>query len=148
MAVDTDTGRVKVLGHVVAQDVGRAINPAAVDGQIHGGVVQGLGWALLERMAYDGHGHLISATFMDYALPQSDQAPFIDTAIVEVPSDHGPFGAKGVGEPPVVGVPAAVANAIADATGQRLTDLPMAGEALAQALRRGTVPEYNPPRVR
>jgi len=135
VAVDTDTGRVRVLGHVTVQDVGRAINPAAVDGQIHGGVVQGLGWALLERMAYDGHGHLVSATFMDYALPQSDQAPFVETIIVEVPSDHGPFGAKGVGEPPVVGVPAAVASAIADATGQRLTDLPLAGEALAHALR-------------
>jgi CO/xanthine dehydrogenase Mo-binding subunit len=114
----------------VVQDVGRAINLAAVQGQMHGAVVQGLGWALLERMPYDAQGQLMAATLMDYALPQSDQAPCIDTVIIEVPSEHGPFGAKGVGEPPVVAVPAAVANAIADATGLRFTDLPITGEAI------------------
>jgi CO/xanthine dehydrogenase Mo-binding subunit len=120
---------------VAVQDVGRAINPAAVESQIHGGVVQGFGWALLERMAYDEHGQLLAATLMDYALPHSLQTPRIDTVIVEVPSDHGPFGAKGVGEPPVVGVPAAVANAIADAIAARVTDLPITAEALRAALR-------------
>ncbi len=136
VAVDPDTGGVELLGHVAVQDVGRAINPAAVESQIHGGVVQGFGWALLERMAYDEHGQLLAATLMDYALPHSLQAPRIDTVIVEVPSDHGPFGAKGVGEPPVVAVPAAVANAIADATGVRVTDLPITSEALRAALSR------------
>lgn len=140
VAVDADTGRVEVLGHLVVQDVGRAINPAAVESQMHGAVVQGLGWALLERMPYDAQGQLMAATLMDYALPQSDQAPRIDTVIVEVPSEHGPFGAKGVGEPPVVGVPAAVANAIADATGVRLTDLPITGEAIRAASRSGPLP--------
>jgi CO/xanthine dehydrogenase Mo-binding subunit len=130
VAVDTDTGRVDVLGHLVVQDVGRAINPAQVEGQMHGAVVQGLGWALLERMPYDAHGQLMAATLMDYALPQSDQVPRIETVILEVPSEHGPFGAKGVGEPPVVGVPAAVANAITDATGARFTDLPITGDAI------------------
>jgi CO/xanthine dehydrogenase Mo-binding subunit len=72
----------------------------------------------------------MAATLMDYALPQSDQAPRIDTVIIEVPSEHGPFGAKGVGEPPVIGVPAAVANAVADAIGVRLTDLPITSEAI------------------
>jgi CO/xanthine dehydrogenase Mo-binding subunit len=134
VAVDPDTGGVEILGHLAVQDVGRAINPAAVESQIHGGVVQGFGWALLERMAYDEHGQLLAATLMDYALPHSLQTPRIDAVIVEVPSDHGPFGAKGVGEPPVVGVPAAVANAIADATGARLTDLPITAEALRGAL--------------
>jgi CO/xanthine dehydrogenase Mo-binding subunit len=81
-------------------------------------------------MAYDAEGQLLSATLMDYALPQSDQAPSIDIVILEVASDHGPFGARGVGEPPVVGVPAAIANAIADASGRRFTDLPITGEAL------------------
>jgi CO/xanthine dehydrogenase Mo-binding subunit len=94
-----------------------------------------VGWALLEAMAYDAEGRLLSATLMDYALPQSDQAPLIDSVIVEVPSDHGPFGAKGVGEPPVVGAPAAIANAIADATGTRFTDLPITGEAICRASR-------------
>jgi CO/xanthine dehydrogenase Mo-binding subunit len=132
VAVDTETGRVNVVSHLVVQDVGRAINPAAIEGQVHGGVVQGIGWALLERMSYDGQGQLRSATLMDYALPQSDQAPFIDTVIVEVPSDHGPFGAKGVGEPPVVGAPGAIANAIAEATGRRFADLPITGEMICQ----------------
>ena len=134
VAVDPDTGGVEILGHIAVQDVGRAINPAAVESQIHGGVVQGFGWALLERMAYDEHGQLLAATLMDYALPHSLQTARIDTVIVEVPSDHGPFGAKGVGEPPVVGVPAAVANAIADATGTRVTDLPITAETLRAAL--------------
>jgi CO/xanthine dehydrogenase Mo-binding subunit len=133
--VDADTGEARVVRHLVVQDVGRAINPAAVEGQIHGGVVQGIGWALLERMPYDEHGQLLAATLMDYALPQSDQAPMIDTVLVEVPSEHGPFGAKGVGEPPVIGAPAAVANAIADATGHRFTDLPIRAEAIVRALR-------------
>jgi CO/xanthine dehydrogenase Mo-binding subunit len=134
VAVDPDTGGVEILGHVAVQDVGRAINPAAVASQMHGGVVQGFGWALLERMPYDEQGQLLAATLMDYALPHSVQTPRIDTVIVEVPSDHGPFGAKGVGEPPVVGVPAAVANAVADATGVRLTDLPITSEAIRAAL--------------
>jgi CO/xanthine dehydrogenase Mo-binding subunit len=101
---------------------------------MHGGVVQGFGWALLERMAYDEQGQLLAATLMDYALPHSLQTPPIDTVIVEVPSEHGPFGAKGVGEPPVVGVPAAVANAVADATGHRFTELPITSEAIRAAL--------------
>jgi CO/xanthine dehydrogenase Mo-binding subunit len=134
--VDPETGRVNVTSHLAVQDVGRAINPAAIEGQVHGGVVQGIGWALLERMPYDDHGQPLSATLMDYALPQSDQAPSIDTVIVEVPSDHGPFGAKGVGEPPVVGAAAAIANAIADATGYRPTNLPITSEAVCRALGR------------
>jgi CO/xanthine dehydrogenase Mo-binding subunit len=134
LAVDPDTGGVEILGHLAVQDVGRAINPAAVASQMHGGVVQGFGWALLERMAYDEQGQLLAATLMDYALPHSLQTPPIDTVIVEVPSEHGPFGAKGVGEPPVVGVPAAVANAVADATGHRFTELPITSEAIRSAL--------------
>jgi CO/xanthine dehydrogenase Mo-binding subunit len=132
--VDTETGAVRVTRHLTVQDVGRAINPAAVEGQIQGGVVQGIGWALLERMPYDAEGQLLAATLMDYALPQSDQAPPIESVLIEVPSEHGPFGAKGVGEPPVVGVPAAVANAVADATGRRFTALPITADVVAGAL--------------
>ncbi|HEV8306887.1 MAG TPA: xanthine dehydrogenase family protein molybdopterin-binding subunit [Methylomirabilota bacterium] len=139
VAVDSETGRVEVLGHLVVQDVGRAINPAAVEGQLHGGVAQGIGWALFERMPYDAQGQMLAGTLMDYALPQSDQVPSIDTVIVEVPSDHGPFGAKGVGEPPVIAAPAAIANAIADATGTRFTELPITAEAICRASR-GTPP--------
>jgi CO/xanthine dehydrogenase Mo-binding subunit len=131
--VDTETGRVRALRQTVAQDVGRALNPAAIEGQIQGAVAQGVGWALLERMAYDDQGHLLSATLLDYALPASDQVPPVETVLVEVPSELGPFGAKGVGEPPVIAAAAAIANAIADATGHRFTDLPITAEAVARA---------------
>jgi CO/xanthine dehydrogenase Mo-binding subunit len=135
VAVDPETGEVRVLDYLAAQDVGFAINPAEVEGQIHGGVTQGLGWALFEGFVYDDQGQLLTATLMDYALPHSTDVPNITPVIVEVPSDHGPFGAKGVGEPPVVPVAAAVANAIRDAVGVRLTQLPMTAERVLQALQ-------------
>jgi CO/xanthine dehydrogenase Mo-binding subunit len=138
--VDPDTGAVTVLGHVIAQDVGRALNPALVEGQMHGGTAQGLGWALLEEMRHDEHGQLITGTFVDYALPVAGGTPPIDAQIVEVPAPDGPFGAKGVGEAPVVGVAGAVANAIAAATGgrARMRQLPMTPERIWRALERLT----------
>ena len=133
--VDPETGAVTVLRHVIAQDVGRALNPALVEGQMHGGTAQGLGWALLEELAYDGQGQQIAGTFMDYALPTAAVVPPIDALIVEVPAPEGPFGAKGVGEAPVVGVPGAVANAVAAATGGvRLRQLPITPERIWRAL--------------
>jgi CO/xanthine dehydrogenase Mo-binding subunit len=133
--VDRDTGAVTVLGHVIAQDVGRALNPALVEGQMRGGAAQGLGWALLEELAYDRQGQLTTGTFVDYALPTAAITPPIDTEIVEVPAPEGPYGAKGVGEAPVVGVPGAVANAIAAATGGvRMRQLPMRPERVWRAL--------------
>jgi CO/xanthine dehydrogenase Mo-binding subunit len=133
--VDPDTGAVTVLGHVIAQDVGRALNPALVEGQMCGGTAQGLGWALLEELSHDGHGQLTTGTFVDYALPTAAFTPWIDTEIVEVPAPEGPFGAKGVGEAPVVGVPGAVANAVAAATaGARVRRLPMTPERVWRAL--------------
>ena len=135
VAVDSETGEVRVLDYVAAQDVGRAINPAEVEGQIHGGVVQGIGWALLEGMAYNEDGQLLTSTLMDYALPHSQDAPGITTLLVEVPSVLGPFGARGVGEPPVVPVAAAIANAIKDAVGVRMTQLPMTPERVFASLR-------------
>jgi CO/xanthine dehydrogenase Mo-binding subunit len=123
--VDPETGEVTLLAHVVAQDVGKALNPALVEGQMQGGTAQGIGWALLEELAYDEEGQLRGGTFAEYALPSTDQVPPIETVIVEVPAPDGPFGAKGVGEPPVCGVPGAIANAIAAATGARMHMLPM-----------------------
>jgi CO/xanthine dehydrogenase Mo-binding subunit len=134
VAVDPETGEVRVLDYVAAQDVGCAINPAEVEGQIHGGVVQGIGWALFEQMAYDEDGQLLTATLMDYALPQSKDAPTITPLLVEVPSGLGPFGARGVGEPPVVPVAAAIANAIRDAVGARMTQIPMTPERVFASL--------------
>jgi CO/xanthine dehydrogenase Mo-binding subunit len=133
--VDPETGAVTLLGHVVAQDVGRALNPALVEGQMHGGTAQGLGWALLEELAHDEHGQLTTGSFVDYALPTAGFTPPIETEIVEVPAPEGPYGAKGVGEAPVVGAAGAVANAIAVATGgARMLQLPMTAERVWQAL--------------
>ncbi|MFN3928921.1 MAG: xanthine dehydrogenase family protein molybdopterin-binding subunit, partial [Thermoflexus sp.] len=100
--VDPETGRVAVREAVVAQDVGRAINPLLIEGQMHGGAAQGLGWGLWEALRYDENGVALTASFVDYAVPTTTEVPPIETLIVEVPSPHGPFGARGVGEPPVV----------------------------------------------
>ena len=137
VAIDVDTGKTKVLDYVAVQDVGFAINPAEVEGQIVGGVLQGIGWALYERMAYDATGQIITASFNDYAIPSAGHAPTITPVLVEVPSAHGPFGAKGIGEPPVIPAPGAVANAVADALGTRLTEIPFTTQAIAGALHGG-----------
>jgi CO/xanthine dehydrogenase Mo-binding subunit len=134
--VDQETGAVSVLGHVVAQDVGRALNPALVTGQMQGGATQGLGWALFEELAYDEHGQPATGSFVEYAMPTAGGVPPIDTEIVEVPAPEGPYGAKGVGEAPVVGAPAAVVNAVAAATGGvRMRRLPMTPERVWRALQ-------------
>ena len=123
--VDAESGEVAVLGYVIAQDVGRAINPAEIEGQLHGGATQGLGWALHEAMVFDEVGQLQSGTFLDYALQTAPMVPEFETIIVEVPAPDGPYGAKGIGEGPVCGAAAAVANAVTDATGVRFRDLPL-----------------------
>jgi CO/xanthine dehydrogenase Mo-binding subunit len=138
--VDQETGAVIVHRLVIAQDVGQAINPLAVEGQLMGGGTQGLGWALYEGIAYSEEGQLLTGSWMDYTVPAMTQAAKqYDTIIVEVPTEHGPFGARGVGEPPVVPTAAAVANAIADATGKRLSDLPMTPPRVLDALMGGDV---------
>lgn len=134
VAVDPETGQVSVLEYAAAQDVGFAINPAEVEGQMMGGIVQGLGWALYEQMLYDQQGQLLNSSFMDYAIPGARGVPKIDTLLVEVASSHGPFGAKGVGEPPVIPGAAVIANAIADAVGARVTRIPMTPERVFQAV--------------
>jgi CO/xanthine dehydrogenase Mo-binding subunit len=132
--VDDLTGEARVRRYVAAQDVGFAINPASVDAQIHGGVAQGIGWALYEGMSYDSDGQLLTATLMDYALPKADMIPPIETIHVEVPSEHGAYGSKGIGEPCAIPGPAVVANAIRDLTGLRVTEIPIRPEVLAQRL--------------
>jgi CO/xanthine dehydrogenase Mo-binding subunit len=133
--VDRDTGEVELLRHVIAQDVGRALNPALVEGQMRGGAAQGMGWALFEELAHDEDGRLLTGSFLDYAIPTAEHVPEIETLIVEVPAPDGPFGAKGIGEAPVVGAPAAVANAVAAATGRRIHELPMTPPRVWKALR-------------
>jgi CO/xanthine dehydrogenase Mo-binding subunit len=132
--VDPETGEVTLLRHVVAQDVGRALNPALVEGQMRGGVAQGVGWALFEELAHDEEGRLVTTSFLDYAIPSAERVPEIETLIVEVPAPDGPFGAKGIGEAPVVGAPAAIVNAVAAATGVRMRELPMTAPRVWAAL--------------
>jgi CO/xanthine dehydrogenase Mo-binding subunit len=122
--VDPETGEWRLLAYAAIQDVGKALNPPEVLGQIHGGAVQSLGRAFGEELAWDAEGQLRTGSFIDYGLPSVDQVPDICVELVEVPSQFGPFGAKGVGEPPAVPGPAAIANAIRAASGQRLTDMP------------------------
>jgi CO/xanthine dehydrogenase Mo-binding subunit len=105
-----------------------------VSGQIHGGAVQGIGWGLHERMVYDEYGQLLTATFMDYDVPKIDTVPPIETILIHNPSPNGPFGARGIGEPPITAGAAVLANAIHDATGARVTEIPIRPEILWQAL--------------
>jgi CO/xanthine dehydrogenase Mo-binding subunit len=133
--VDPETGSVTLLDLVAIQDVGRALNPALVEGQVHGGAAQGVGWALHEAMRWDESGQPLNPTFLDYDLPKASHVPAIEVELVEVPSPVGPFSAKGVGEPPVVPTAAAIANAIADAIGVRMTELPITPERIRATLR-------------
>ena len=132
---DRDTGEVELLRMAIAQDVGRAINPALVEGQMRGGTTQGIGWALFEELAHDESGQLETGSFLDYAVPVAERVPEIDTLIVEVPAPDGPFGAKGIGEAPVVPAAAAIANAVHAAAGVRMRELPMTPPRVWAALQ-------------
>jgi CO/xanthine dehydrogenase Mo-binding subunit len=129
--VDPDTGEVTLHDFLVVQDVGRAINPLGVEGQMQGGAVQSLGMALTEGLAFDDSGRLTNPSLLDYRKLTAADLPDIETVIVEVPSPSGPFGARGVGEPPIIPAPAALANAIDNATGVRITELPLTPERIA-----------------
>jgi CO/xanthine dehydrogenase Mo-binding subunit len=133
--VDPDSGNVELIGVMTAQDAGRAINPSEVEGQIRGGVLQGIGIGLYEGLVYDDGGQLLTGTMMDYALPKATQAPSIDVVLIEDPSPHGPFGARGVAESPIIAPAAAIGNAIFNATGVRMTELPMTPEKIWQAIQ-------------
>jgi CO/xanthine dehydrogenase Mo-binding subunit len=138
--VDRDTGEIELLGYAIAQDVGRALNPALVEGQMRGGAAQSIGWALYEELLHDESGQLLTGSFLDYAIPTADRVPNIDTLIVEVPAPDGPYGAKGIGEAPVIAGPAAIANAVAAAVGIRMRELPMTPARVWRALSDGKVP--------
>jgi CO/xanthine dehydrogenase Mo-binding subunit len=132
--VDPDTGQTTIHDFVVVQDAGKAINPLGVEGQMQGGAVQSIGMALTEAMIYDKDGRLMNPSLLDYRKLTAADLPNIETIIVEVPSPAGPFGARGVGEPPIIPAPAALANAVHDATGVRLTELPLSPERIALAM--------------
>ncbi len=132
--VDPETGKVTVLRYTAFQDVGKAINPVQVEGQMQGGVSQGAGWALTEYYHYD-KGALRNPTFLDYRMPTALDLPMIDCEIIEVPASDGPYGVRGVGEVPIVPPGGALANAIYHATGARLYNLPMTPEAIFSAMK-------------
>jgi CO/xanthine dehydrogenase Mo-binding subunit len=132
--VDPESGQVKVLRWAIAQDVGRAINPLSVEGQMEGAVGQGLGWGLFEEMQFDEQGHLLNPSLLDCRMPTAADVPEIEAIILEVPSEEGPYGARGVGEPPMVAGAAVVANAICDAIGVRVGETPITPERILRAL--------------
>ena len=132
--VDPETGKVAVLRYTALQDVGKAVHPSYVEGQIQGGVVQGIGWALNEEYVYNKSGVMDNSSFLDYRMPTSLDLPMIDTVIVEVANPTHPYGVRGVGEVPIVPVMAAIANAIHNAIGVRMSMLPMSPGNILESL--------------
>ena len=132
--VDTETGKTDILAFTAIQDAGRAIHPSYVEGQMQGGAVQGLGWALNEEYIYDDRGVLENASFLDYRVPVASDMPMIDTQIIEVPNPSHPYGVRGVGETPIVAPLAALSNAVRDQLGFRINDLPLSPPRVLAAL--------------
>ncbi len=134
--VDMETGRVEIVRYTAVQDAGRAIHPGYVEGQMQGGVAQGVGWALNEEYVYGEDGRLQNAGFLDYRMPVASDLPMIDTVIVEVPNPSHPYGVRGVGEVPIVPPLGAVANAVSHVVGTRMTQLPMSPPRVLEAIER------------
>ena len=133
--VDPDTGKVQVLRFTVIQDAGKAIHPSYVEGQMQGGSVQGIGWALNEEYFYSDNGHLDNSSYLDYRIPTTLDLPMIETIIVEVPNPGHPYGVRGVGEANIAPPPAALANAIDNAVGVRPQELPMKPDRIVSTLQ-------------
>ena len=136
--VDLETGVVRVLRYVAVDDCGTMINPMVVEGQVHGGIAHGIGNALLEAIVYDETGQLTTGTLMDYALPRADDVPNLEVHHVTTPSPLNPFGVKGAGEGGTLPAPAAIANAVADALGINVTEMPLTREGVWRAIRAAT----------
>ena len=132
--VDRETGKVEVLSFTAIQDAGKAIHPSYVEGQLQGGAVQGIGWALNEEFIFDGDGKLDNPGFLDYRIPVASDLPMIDTHIVEVPNPNHPFGVRGCGETPIVAPLAAVGNAVNRALGTRIRELPLSPSNILNAI--------------
>ena len=133
--VDPETGSVKILRYTVLQDAGKAVHPAYVEGQLQGGAVQGIGWALNEEYVYNVDGTLQNPGFLDYRIPVASDLPMIDTVILEIPNPGHPYGVRGVGETGIVPPLAAIANSVSRAAGVRLTSLPMSPPKVLAALK-------------
>ncbi len=140
LQVDPETGCSRVVRYTAFQDVGKAVHPGFVEGQMQGGAAQGIGWALNEEYVYDRNGIMENAGFLDYRMPVASDLPMIETVIIEVPNPLHPYGVRGVGEVPIVPPLAAVANAMCDATGIRFTELPLSPPRVFAALDREREP--------
>ena len=138
LQADPETGKVKVLRATIAQDAGKAIHPSYVEGQMQGGTAQGIGWGLNEEYFMNDRGDMVNSTFLDYRMPVANDLPMIDTVIVEVANPGHPFGVRGVGEVNIVPPPAAIANAINQAIGVRMTRLPMNPNTVMETVWAGT----------
>ena len=133
--IDLATGKSDIIRYTALQDVGTAIHPAYVEGQLQGGAVQGIGWALNEEYYMQDDGKMANSSFLDYRMPTTLDLPFIDTVLVEVPNPLHPYGVRGVGETPICPPVAAIANAIKDAIGTRLYNTPMNAGSILEALK-------------
>jgi len=132
--VDPETGKVDILRYTAFMDVGTAVHPAYVEGQIQGGTVQGIGWALNESYFYDEEGVMLNSSFLDYRMPTSLDVPMIDTVMIEVPNPKHPFGIRGVGEAPIIPPLPALAIAVSNAIGVKMSDLPLTPDVILAAL--------------
>ncbi len=132
--IDPQTGFVAPIRYTAFQDVGRAISPDYVEGQMQGAAVQGIGWALNEEYIYNDKGQLQNAGFLDYRMPVASDVPMIDTVMIEVPNPNHPYGVRGVGEPPLISAPAAVANAVENAIGATMSHLPLTPPKVLKAI--------------
>ena len=147
LEVDRETGAVRILRYLALHDCGRAINPLVVEGQLQGGMAQGIGTALCEELVHDGEGQLLTGSFMDYAIPTAADLPPLETIAVSFPSTRNELGIKGVGESGIIAPPAAIANAVEDALADRgaeITRVPVTPARLWEALRKGRRVERDP----
>jgi carbon-monoxide dehydrogenase large subunit len=138
--VDADTARVRLLRYIAVDDAGKVINPDIVEGQLHGGIVQGIGQALMEEAAYDETAQPLTASFLDYAIPRAVDLPLIEVELTETPCAVNPLGARGIGESGTVGAPPAVVNAVVDALapfGVKHLDMPLTPDKLWRAMQGG-----------
>jgi carbon-monoxide dehydrogenase large subunit len=137
--VDPLTGEIELQRYIAVDDCGRAVNPMIIEGQIHGGIAQGLGQALLESVVYDDEGQLLSGSFLSYATPKADDIPNLETELTETPTDLNPLGARGIGESGTCGAPPAIVNAVVDALapfGVEHLDMPLLPEKLWRVLQK------------
>jgi carbon-monoxide dehydrogenase large subunit len=141
--IDRETGEIEIIRHVAVDDCGRVINPMMVEGQVHGGIAQGIGQALYEEVIYDKSGQLLTGSLMDYAVPKAEQLPRYICDGTETPTDVNPLGVKGVGEAGTIGATPAVVSAVADALapfGVRHLDMPLKPEKIWKAIRAALKP--------